>query len=1025
MQSVSYGGLRPGTCSFMRWVQWMLLLSAFLATSARSERTAARTPATGSAIVTVEQVVGETIVPNPQPGPQAFQLALPNRSPARELQQGKQQGFCSLSIQGHGSGKIGIARASLSCQGYSADIPICVNMTHLGKFVSGFKGVEVLKKLPCHQDALGPQPWNGLLSFSDSRPGVVRLVDPVIRDVWLAPTIPTEAGAMLPEFLNVITIAGNSRLEIEEGTFENNFGGSVIRVTDSATVILHDTSCSHNRAYLSPCLHLTRNASVSITGQSRFSENSAVWLGGSVLAGNEAKLQVKDTSVLLKNRAGQFGGALACIEQAKCTFTGASSVVNNSAVWQALPVASSGPTNIGGTTEEKAAIPQQVESRGGGIYAEDSAMVALFEEAAVVGNVAGSFGGAIAVTELTELVVGDSALIAGNEAANSGGGVYASGQARIVLANSSTVERNNASLSGGGITIAHQAQLLVKDGSALVHNRAGQFGGALFCADKAKCTFTGASSVVNNSAVWHTLPMAFSGPTNIGGSTDTKAPEEIQSRGGGIHAEDWAVVELSEQAAVLGNMANAYGGGIALMDLAALVVDGASIAGNEADKSGGGVHASGQTRILLANSSRVEKNSAQLYGGGILVVEQANFTCQSGSVLLANSAVEMGGGGVAAVGAMGGGTSAGCVSLLDGCAIMENTCQSSGCDGGGLFIAGGTSLFVSGVSATTVGRGANHAVIVKGNRGSLGAGIRASGTWGRVSITVNGSVRIADNQGDQGGGMMLYGNVSLTVPSSGVQVVNNSAAESGGGLWLAEFTGSVNTLPNLVGSVHDNKAGSGHDLYVDPTQFVLISPPVVESVSRVRNDEGGVVVLAKLTGYGGLPSPNCTVNGVLRQEGGKNWDSLGNFLSNGTGVIAMNLKLKRPPGTYAVSFRVWENADLQTNITLRIRGCHIGEVGNHAGDVCEVCPVGSYSLDSKNITCDPCPPGAYCPGGALVLPTPGFWHSAGESTQFHRWVLAAPDTELFVPIFINDASYSLPSLTQPLGGFMCRCQSFY
>ena len=818
MHAVYHGGVRAGKRFSMCWVGWVLLLSALLVALVRSERPGAHKPAAISASATFKQIMGPSIVTNLHPAPQLVQLPLPSRSPARELQQGKQQGFCSLNIQGHGSGKVGIARASLSCQGYSELIPICVNMTHLGKFVTGFKGVKLLNKLPCHQDDLGLDSArrHGLLYFSDFDPGVVRLVDPVVRDIWLTPTIPAEGHAILPEFLNVISIADSARVEIERGTFEKNFGGSVIRVTDNATVVLNDTSCSQNRAYVSPCLHLTRTASVSITGQSNFSKNSAVWMGGSILAAGKANLLVKDRSVLTENRAGGFGGALACLEAARCTFAGANSVVNNSAVWQTVPVASSGPTSIGGTT-------------------------------------------------------------------------------------------------------------------------------------------------------------------------DDKAPEEAESRGGGIHAEDLAVVELSEGAAVLGNVASSYGGGIALMELAVLVVDGAFIAGNEAAKSGGGVHASGQTRIMLANSSRVEGNSAQLYGGGFLIVEQANFTCQSGSVILDNAAVESGGGGVAAVGIMGGGTSAGSVALLDGCVLMENTCQTSGCYGGGVLIVGGTSLVLGGVPATaSAGRGGTGVVSVKGNRGSGGAGILVSGEMRQALVTFGGSVIIADNQGEQGGGMVVLGNVSLTVPASGVNIVNNSAAESGGGLWLAEFTGSINSLPNLVGSIHDNKAGSGYDIYADPTSFELLSPPVVESVSRVRNDEGGVVVFAKLTGFGGLPSANCTVNAVLQQEGGKNWDGLGAFLSNETGVVALNLKLKRPPGMYAVSFTVMENISLQANITLQIRGCKDGEVGNIAGDVCEVCPVGSYSLDPRNVTCDPCPPGAYCPGGALVLPTPGFWHSAGTSTQFHR-----------------------------------------
>ncbi|KAG2501455.1 hypothetical protein HYH03_001235 [Edaphochlamys debaryana] len=33
--------------------------------------------------------------------------------------------------------------------------------------------------------------------------------------------------------------------------------------------------------------------------------------------------------------------------------------------------------------------------------------------------------------------------------------------------------------------------------------------------------------------------------------------------------------------------------------------------------------------------------------------------------------------------------------------------------------------------------------------------------------------------------------------------------------------------------------------------------------------------------------------------------------------------------------------------------------------------------------CNNCPEGAYCPGGAAVVPLPGYWHSAANSTQMH------------------------------------------
>ena len=36
-----------------------------------------------------------------------------------------------------------------------------------------------------------------------------------------------------------------------------------------------------------------------------------------------------------------------------------------------------------------------------------------------------------------------------------------------------------------------------------------------------------------------------------------------------------------------------------------------------------------------------------------------------------------------------------------------------------------------------------------------------------------------------------------------------------------------------------------------------------------------------------------------------------------------------------------------------------------------------------NITCEPCPGDAECPGGAVVVPLKGFWQSAANSTIMH------------------------------------------
>eukprot|EP00878_Enallax_costatus_P017054 GHUV01017905.1.p2 GENE.GHUV01017905.1~~GHUV01017905.1.p2 ORF type:complete len:133 (+),score=27.74 GHUV01017905.1:846-1244(+) len=64
-----------------------------------------------------------------------------------------------------------------------------------------------------------------------------------------------------------------------------------------------------------------------------------------------------------------------------------------------------------------------------------------------------------------------------------------------------------------------------------------------------------------------------------------------------------------------------------------------------------------------------------------------------------------------------------------------------------------------------------------------------------------------------------------------------------------------------------------------------------------------------------------------------------------------------------------------------------GMTGNKAsksGGALVVCPAGSFSLDPTDTSCSPCPANAECPGGDVIVPDAGYWHSARGSTQIHR-----------------------------------------
>lgn len=93
-------------------------------------------------------------------------------------------------------------------------------------------------------------------------------------------------------------------------------------------------------------------------------------------------------------------------------------------------------------------------------------------------------------------------------------------------------------------------------------------------------------------------------------------------------------------------------------------------------------------------------------------------------------------------------------------------------------------------------------------------------------------------------------------------------------------------------------------------------------------------------------------------------------------------------GAYQVQFIVPGSKDPPTaTILVHVVDCPVGNVTSVTRDACQACESGYCSLDPRNHTCDMCVPNAECPGGALVEPIPGFWHSVPHNMQMHRWAV--------------------------------------
>ncbi|KAG2438083.1 hypothetical protein HXX76_005692 [Chlamydomonas incerta] len=118
---------------------------------------------------------------------------------------------------------------------------------------------------------------------------------------------------------------------------------------------------------------------------------------------------------------------------------------------------------------------------------------------------------------------------------------------------------------------------------------------------------------------------------------------------------------------------------------------------------------------------------------------------------------------------------------------------------------------------------------------------------------------------------------------------------------------------------------------------------------------------------------------------------------NGTAIMsAMRLRALKGDN-YSIQFKVEDSIFSGTveplTINVSVPACSIGEVPRDNGFLCQKCDPRSFSLwqdteplvnctypNLSDITCQPCPDGAECPGGAVVVPMQGYWQSAANST---------------------------------------------
>jgi hypothetical protein len=266
-------------------------------------------------------------------------------------------------------------------------------------------------------------------------------------------------------------------------------------------------------------------------------------------------------------------------------------------------------------------------------------------------------------------------------------------------------------------------------------------------------------------------------------------------------------------------------------------------------------------------------------------------------------------------------------------------------------------------------------VMLGSNNASVGGGIDLLG-GAQLSLVI--CLVEANDAEVMGGGIAVEDESVLRLYQRHNIIRRNNAAVSGGGVF-AESKGFV--VDDVRAATHNNTAKHDADFAVFPTNISIIGTTYVHDyVSRPAAGDGMLPVRVRVSGQHDLPCGGHLL-GARLDDG----YMLTVNASDSYGLVDMRLRIQKPPGLYNVTFDLFEFSSVPVAVmSVQVRACTRGEIAP-SPDTCQVCLPGSYSLHPSQETCQPCPAaGATCPGGAAILPLPGWWHSTADLAQMHR-----------------------------------------
>lgn len=418
-------------------------------------------------------------------------------------------------------------------------------------------------------------PWNAVISVGEGR-------------------YTGSCGAIISKSLSLRSLRGSAATVFDCGSRSRHlsFRGPNTNVTISGITFVNG---SENDGTGGGCLLVDGGAELTVEN-CVFSECSSNAAGGAMLVDHSA---LKMNGALLTNtKAASSGGALAIHFSSSwvdnCTFSGSSAGSGGGAI--SLLQSS--------LNASAALLSKSTASTDGGAVHATQLSSAIFSASVFSDNTAGGRGGALHVEESSaEMSHISSCSFDRNVAGISGGAIYAT--AAKMQITECQIRQGQAASDGGGV--ASEASIIWVDNSSISESHAGRHGGGLLIAADSTVVLSGTVVLEGN---------------------------EARGRGGGVHVHSGSLEFDGGSLRVSGNQAGTAGGGISYLDRIVLK-DGHSFVADNTAATGGGICGMGgraELEIGIGHEVLVERCSAALDGGGVALVELARLVLDPSAV---------------------------------------------------------------------------------------------------------------------------------------------------------------------------------------------------------------------------------------------------------------------------------------------------------------------------------------------------------------------------------------------------------